>query len=128
MDEGNGRESTPPMTIDPRDSLRQAMTYYPGKPINRLLRDALAGFEAEIASLKEWRPMETAPKDGTDILLVHDKSIQVGGWGGVSGHSGWIIGEDSSSPETDYLVFFDEPTHWRPLPEPPAIAKAEAGP
>lgn len=58
-----------------------------------------------------WQPIETAPKDGTDVLLA---SFVDGAWMyHVGGHgkgflSGlWIAGNDSP-----------EPTHWQPLVPP----------
>lgn len=66
----------------------------------------------------EWQPIETAPKDGTAILLacatwahtVHlgrPVPIKVGGWNAEAG--GWQIFGASWRP-----------THWQPLPPPPA--------
>jgi hypothetical protein len=62
--------------------------------------------------MSEWQPIETAPKDGTDILV-------------------WMFGNSMA------VVFYDDnldhpwhtmdgpayhkeaPTHWMPVPEPP---------
>ncbi len=55
----------------------------------------------------EWKPMDTAPQDGTELLLYQeDAGIQVSWWGldADTGSNGWYR--------------FD-PTHWMPLPEPP---------
>ena len=58
-----------------------------------------------------WRPIATAPKDGTPILgwwfnecMIVDWCVVVERWG--STHDG----ED---------MFLPEPTHWMPLPEGP---------
>lgn len=90
-----------------------------------------------------WRPIETAPKDGTDILLFcpqGDGGRQVeyrvteGHWhfdpGGVWEHrdlDGRWIGQDESDGFEGWLSWdggFSEetmmPTHWMPLPSPPA--------
>lgn len=54
-----------------------------------------------------WQTMETAPKDGTEILLWDaGKFAIVGYWHPLSGH--WTTG--------DYALV---PTHWMPLPEGP---------
>lgn len=61
-----------------------------------------------------WQPIETAPKDGRDILLwgIHRLDGQrqfVGGW--------WPAEEDWSDEDGRLIKF--EPTHWAVLPEPP---------
>ncbi len=58
----------------------------------------------------QWQKIETAPKDGTEILVWIDdvrKHCQVR-W--VT--DGWMICWDGK-----YLVH--DPTHWQPLPSPP---------
>jgi hypothetical protein len=65
----------------------------------------------------EWQPIETAPRDETAVLLYFPGSwetdgVRVGWW-----HEGaWYEHEWSSNPMTD---FYEEPTHWMPLPHPP---------
>ena len=77
--------------------------------------------------MSEWRPIETAPKDGTSILLHFDSphrpqnwekecsavNTAVGQW--WEGDDAWICYMDMvRDPECHF-----EPTHWMPLPEPP---------
>lgn len=63
------------------------------------------------------QPIETAPKDGTEVLL----------WGrhAVTGEVGWIISRWCPSvlgmPHWDKVL---APSRWMPLPAPPAIASA----
>lgn len=56
----------------------------------------------------DWQPIETAPKDETRVLLakkgVH--SMHTAFWRGGIWHCG-------------NLQYFNSPTHWMPLPEPP---------
>jgi hypothetical protein len=67
----------------------------------------------------DWRPIETAPRDGTHILVwVHDDSplrrylgehqsgCSIAAWTDHNG-GGWAMNR------------FGEPTHWMPLPTPP---------
>lgn len=55
----------------------------------------------------EWRDIETAPKDGSFILLATPKGrIADGFWSLVYGVWSW-----------PYVMV--EPTHWMPLPTPP---------
>ena len=72
--------------------------------------------------MSEWRPIETAPKDGTDIILMYYSAVpalknrivytvNVCRW--VEKISDWNWGCGSSA------------THWMPLPAPPAEKVAQ---
>jgi hypothetical protein len=74
--------------------------------------------------MKEWHPIETAPKDGT-LVLLHpsghwtadvNSDCEVGYWD-VDCEE-WIA---AGSRADDYTG----PTHWMPLPEPPSPAASE---
>jgi len=62
-----------------------------------------------------WQPIETAPKDGTFVLLSgHELPVWQGSWVGRVGRypiNGWTR---FNSVDIDW-----SPTHWMPLPEPP---------
>ena len=69
--------------------------------------DYLNGRIAELKALITWQPIETAPTDGTDVLVTSTD----GAWvliGYCRGGS-WMYGEERDI----------SPTHWMPLPEPP---------
>lgn len=79
--------------------------------------------EREIASLTYWQPIETAPKDGSVILLwFANKPAHVR-------TASWELWPDQNYPEVWQDVSGDcicrpwkndiGPTHWGPLPEPP---------
>ena len=61
--------------------------------------------------MSEWKTIDTAPRDGTEVLgawrfMLGDWCFQIVKW-----HQGaWVVTWD-----------FDEvePTHWMPLPKPP---------
>ncbi len=63
----------------------------------------------------EWQPIETAPKDATNLLLYdpQDKPNHffVGFWNGRK----WELAHYSA------LKYY--PTHWMPLPSPPAAGE-----
>lgn len=67
----------------------------------------------------EWQSMETAPKDGTNVLLINRRgNMATGLWQGSEHSEGWWI-RGGSLPS----VFFNDhhgPTHWMPLPKAPA--------
>ena len=81
-----------------------------------------AALSAQVQGVAGWQPIETAPKDGSEILALWKRSqIQSNGYGVV-----WF--EDGSWREFDYECLVSDPTHWMPLPSPPAApAKQEGG-
>lgn len=78
----------------------------------------------------KWQPIETAPKDGTKILLFQpaDKqdelSIETGEWEDYAYKKWYKVGVDMKKLRTvngGYWVcsYIFNPTHWMPLPDPP---------
>jgi hypothetical protein len=69
----------------------------------------------------EWQLIETAPKDGMPVLVV---------WDGIVGEAHYCGDEDTRDPgwwwantsPGDYHAerLSPDPTHWMPLPPPPA--------
>jgi hypothetical protein len=53
----------------------------------------------------EWQPIETAPKDGTVVLLSDGKIVKEGHY---LGYWSWLD-----------LAGDRVPTHWMPMPDPP---------
>jgi hypothetical protein len=68
--------------------------------------------------MNEWNLIFTAPKDGTEIITFWWEGtwpcMSIAHWDGIQ--SGWYDGE--------WDIY---PTHWMPLPEPPADAKTQLG-
>jgi hypothetical protein len=65
--------------------------------------------------MSDWQSIETAPKDGTMVLLA---------WGTCSVASGFWWTPDRFSPVGHWHIGDTEdrlPTHWMPLPDPPAV-------
>ena len=76
-----------------------------------------------------WQPIETAPKDGTDIIVMHvhieTQIVHAAFWikGGADyglddDDTGWWS-YDKSECSRIKLDNWLTPTHWMPLPEPP---------
>lgn len=72
----------------------------------------------------DWRPIETAPRDDTRILLYATlRGASLGGHDQKKDYGKWVvIGAWSTCYETwvDGSQCTPEPTHWMPLPAPPA--------
>ena len=68
--------------------------------------------------MMEWKPIETAPKDGTEILLCAKVTRDIGlcYWREDHVMTGWTWGLGKS---------FGGPSHWMPLPAPPLPDNAE---
>lgn len=100
------------MTIDPANdallavqALRDCQRYYgyagPGIRATDRVEAAIRALLAE----RTWQPIQTAPKDGTEILLYAGGS-GIGQWDDMLGW--WSEGN-----------FMNNPTHWMPLPTDP---------
>lgn len=83
----------------------------------------------------EWKPIESAPTDGTPLLLFCPgvrswnrlsgmPDVVVGMWTTSVRTTGWFsdLGDVDQGYESTGAYFEHEqlsPTHWMPLPEPP---------
>lgn len=93
----------------------------------RLLAQAAAALQsqaARIATLEGlgWQPIETAPKDGRDILVSGcscGPPVRIACWG-TGRYLGRVKGREWGW--VDHPGHTCDPTHWMPLPAPPALA------
>lgn len=73
----------------------------------------------------EWQPIETAQKDGDDVLIsgfnYNDESK--GRWVGMAAYNQFGVWGQNEFDETGYY----QPTHWMPLPEPPQAKEEVMG-
>lgn len=72
--------------------------------------------------MDEWMPIETAPKDGSTILAF-EPGYGLGDGKGVIATVHWLNADWSEACwacPLDLGKVFDLPTHWMPLPTPPA--------
>lgn len=83
---------------EPADSCERSVPLYPNPPV------------------PQWQGIESAPRDGTLILVPvgHGVMDVVSWWGGA-----W-------RETANALAIRDEPTHWMPLPTPPAAGGSDA--
>ena len=68
-----------------------------------------------------WRPIETAPRDGTRILVfdpVHGQRTAQLLTAMEDGDEQWIYARSLGSSAVAFLC---RPTHWKPLDDPPYV-------
>ena len=70
--------------------------------------------------MSDWRPIETAPKDGTEVRLLCPGGEDRGHY---DDYNGRFPGEWSIPGEWSTRHGHGEPTHWMPLPEPPEAVR-----
>jgi len=80
---------------------------------NERLREEVARLGMRSEAVTDWQPIETAPKNDGQEILGWDagNGVQLCNWMGYPNGDGawWVL-----------LEFTTEPTHWMPLPAPPA--------
>jgi len=80
--------------------------------------------------MNKWQPIETAPRDGTSILIHNnyapglENGVAHHCWAGNTLVASWWADDDNG----EWVVYIGlvedpsvqfEPTHWMPLPDPP---------
>ena len=73
--------------------------------------------EGEYA-MTEWQPIETAPTDGTNVLLFIPNYVGRLGYVIVQG---WNLGDDRRGWRSHYAGGIVKPTHFMPIPAPPEV-------
>ena len=111
--------------LDPEnDVIKEGVVFGAGDSLGNAAFDALshlATLRQQVAELvafweaHQWRDIETAPKDGGRVLLWHKL------WSAP--HSGQYYGSHWAH-DYNFGPWKYQPTHWQPLPTPPA---AEGG-
>jgi hypothetical protein len=103
---------------DLRTALEELVAADDAQDLERLI-EAWVSARAALAQPEGWQPIETAPKDGTRIIVAK-QSGYVMAWASSAywferqykdreKYSGWTDGFDTLAT----------PTHWMPLPAPP---------
>ena len=62
-----------------------------------------------------WQPIETAPKDGTAILVSEGRFTHCVEWNDE--YEWWAVDDNKLGP---FRLRGTAPTHWQPLPPPPS--------
>jgi hypothetical protein len=63
-----------------------------------------------------WMPIEQAPRDGSDILVINDRGQFVACFDPEWSDGWWMV---SDGKDIERPLRGDEPHGWRPLPAPP---------
>ena len=79
-------------------------------------------------NLTSWNPIETAPKDGTDVLVMYmnidTQIVHNAFWLSDEGCNDNIVGWWTYEHSEASRILLDDwmtPTHWMPLPTPPEL-------
>lgn len=79
------------------------------------------------ANVRGWQPIETAPKDGTTVLVwFKPHGCMSVRWtdrdeGPTSKHAHWHVDDYKHGPHPVRGYKDEDTTHWMPLPEAPEI-------
>lgn len=88
-----------------------------GISLETVLSEALTAFAEE---QEKWKPISSAPKDGTWVILATSEGIQCGYWGASwADSSSWIKYHHRSDQEP----VLGRITHWQPLPPAPSTGE-----
>ena len=93
--------------------------YYSGPesvPSIAAMKKALA-----VVPMTEWRPIETAPKDGQAILVTDGRGCYCVEWS--EEFDWWTVDDNKLGP---FRLRGSAPTHWAPLPAVPGPAGGES--
>jgi hypothetical protein len=89
---------------------------------------SVAGVQAKALPLPGWMPIETAPKDGTRVLLGYERShSEEGYWMGESSSNYWSETGWFASDEDPLTTHPSKPSHWMPLPAAPGATALPPG-
>ncbi len=123
MRNGNARDFDMPEPVDAHAASMLVLAlhnFLTERTMHNAWRKRADEAESTLADLRrqgEWQPIASAPKDADCLLLwwpYWSNRATIGYWK----HSMWIA-ENALSDATNYTEY-PEPTHWRPLPDPPA--------
>ncbi len=95
------------------------------KSVLSRLRDAYeAGAASAPAAKAAWQPMDTAPRDGSAILVKSDRGICIVSWRGIHSYETvkkvWCVAGTGRNRDSSDAEWYDTcvPVGWMPLPSP----------
>ena len=85
--------------------------------------------ELRKAAKAAWMPIESAPRDGTRVIVANKHGVTTAYWGDAqvwdvpwndaTQNLHWVRWECEDYFYSEHLLDELEPTHWMPLPPPP---------
>lgn len=106
-----------------RDALRGWLTEQP-EP-STTIRNSRTHVDITSAELEMWQPIETAPKDFTEIDIWNGERIPNCSWGQTTyGRQVGFVYQSDYDSNGPVIELVRDPTHWKPLPAPPSTKLA----
>lgn len=103
------RAATEPAATEPSTTIRNSRTHV----------------DTTSAELEMWRPIETAPKDFTEIDIWNGERIPNCSWGQTTyGRQVGFVYQSDYDSNGPVIELVRDPTHWMPLPAPPSTKLA----
>lgn len=99
--------------------------YHGDQERDRIKGDKATGFDKEMEEYERgnrWQPIETAPKDGTPLILFCDDVVGMGQYL-LRDWTEWEGWQFMTPVKLQVRAF--KPTHWMPLPVPPTPNKED---
>ena len=81
------------------------------------LRQQVSELQNKLREATEWRPIESAPRDYTQILVYCSHGQYVASW--EVDCDWWGVDENKHGP---FPLRGEEPSHWLPLPAAPSVS------
>ena len=69
--------------------------------------------------VNNWQSIETAPTDGTEVLIWTGFDRLIAIYVKSENFSGWTTGWETANGYDIGFAHIRAPTHWQPLPDPP---------
>lgn len=109
-EQSSGVELPEPQWHKPSPMDAAHFPYYTPEQVRTLLAGVKDSLTVAPAVPQGWKPIESAPKDGSEILLMSQK--------GRVANSCWMTANNRCGAWL-WAYIKQEPTNWMPLPQPP---------
>ncbi len=119
----NKPKSEEKSTTDKLKPLNELVSRWRKGKLKSELVEEISRLQELNSKLMEWQPIETAPLDGTRVLLYEDDYMGIGAYSQwARDGEGRVLGFERNdlreSWQWDGSGFEANPSHWMPLPEP----------